>query len=137
MNLIINDKVIIKDVTVEDIYSTFDGLSEITWLPVILENGEDYIQALSCRKYGILEARFYNGDSFVHYRGRNTMLGKDYSFYNTHTDCPLTIYEKNRLSTQTMKIAFTDFFKNCALSSCVLWDDVTGEFDDEYLIDKV
>ncbi len=136
MNLIINDKVIIKDVTVRDIYSTFDGLAETTWLPVILENGDDYIQALSCRKFGILEARFYKGDEFVHYRGRNTITGNDYSLYNIHTDYPLTIYEKNRLSTQTMKIAFTDYYRDQVLSNCVLWDDVTCEFDDEYLMDK-
>ncbi len=136
MNIIINEKVIINNVTIEDIYATFEGLPETTCIPVILENGDDYVQALSSRKAGVIEARFYEGDSFRHFRGKNITEDRSLAVLNGHTDSPITVQKKNILSTQTMRIVFTDFYRYKELSSCLIWDDVTQEFDDEHLIDE-
>ena len=136
MNIIINDKVIISKVTIEDIYSAFEGLPEITWIPVILEDGDDYIQALANRRCGIVEARLYSGDSFRHYRGKTAEEDNRLMLCNEHTDQPITIRQKNVLSTQTMRILFTDFLNTSRISQCVIWEDVTMEFDSEYLVDK-
>ncbi|MBQ4485898.1 MAG: hypothetical protein II936_02695 [Oscillospiraceae bacterium] len=130
MNIIINDKIIIKDVTVDDIYSTFDGLPESTCIPVILEDGDNYVQSLSTKRFGMLEARFYNEDGFSHFRARDITDDSSYIVMNSHTESPFRMMTKNRLSTQTMRIVFTDFLLKRTLSSCVMWDNVTSEFTD-------
>ena len=129
MRLILNDKIISENATIDNVYNVLDKLM-YNYNVIVLENEitGNYIQLL-CSKYsGIAEIRIYNDKGSVHPRAYSKINFKEESVKLKTSNFVMEVQNRYVLSMIILKRLMIDFLNQEEPSKRMDWEIITDEF---------